>query len=109
MEIKEAKDLLSLRWEKVTDWEDLIPTTLSMGKIGIGDDDVDVFVESKCNDIARSLQLPKADVKKLIENENELFYRLKRDLFAHATIISTEERAIKFERLKTTFRLPKIE
>lgn len=109
MEIKEAKDLLSLRWEKVTDWEDLIPTTLSMGKIGIGVEDVEIFVESKCNDIARSLQLPKADVKKLIKDENELFYRLKGDLFAHATIVSTEQETIKFERLKRIFRFPKIE
>lgn len=110
MEIKEAKDLLSLRWEKVTDWEDIVPTYVVKDKKYIMGEDVDVFLESKYNDIARKVQLPKKAVKEFIEEENEQFYRLKKDLFKMSTFyIYTAQEKAQFERLKTTFRFPKIE
>lgn len=109
-EIKEVKDLLKLRWENITDWEDIVPTHVVKNEVYIEEEDIDVFLESKYYDIARKLQLPKEEVKKLMEEENKLFYRLKKDLFgSYKTYMYTECEKAKFERLKTTFRLPKIE
>lgn len=85
MEIKEAKDLLKLKWRNLTkeELEDL-PCRI------IGDiiqhkycnkEHVEIFVKKIIENIAREFEMPFNDVEKVLTQENEIFYMMKNDMF----------------------------
>lgn len=85
MEIKEAKNLLNLKWRNLTNEEleelpcrvvgEIIPHKYCTKK------HIEIFIEKTIKNIAREFEMPVNDVAEILVQENEIFYMIKNDIF----------------------------
>lgn len=77
-----AEDIRNLNWVKVEDWDAI--TQSSYGRNNqrfIASEDIDSFVENIFRDIARKLNIPANKLLSVLKDENEPFYRVKKNIY----------------------------
>lgn len=85
MEIRDAKDLLNLRWRHLTEKElEEIPRQV-IGYVlphrYCAESHIEVFVKRVIQKISREFELPVEEVSEVVAQENENFYILKKEIF----------------------------
>ena len=105
----EAKDVLTLPWERVKDWSLLSSSDMRHdgAQTFVSYADVDVFVENLYRDISRKLGVDYKELKKILEEQNTGFYLLKARLFDKGKLYSRDNRRL--IELENTLRVPVVE
>ncbi len=115
MEIREAKDLLNLKWRNLTkeELEDL-PCRV-IGEIiphkYCTKEHIEIFIKKIIKNIAREFELPFNDVEEVLTQENEIFYKIKNEIFwrnSSLRCIDTETDLLSYFKVPEMPRVDKV-
>ena len=102
-----AEDVRRLNWVKVENWKDITRTVYGrFNKKFIGKEDVDSFVENIFREIARKLDIPLKELLPILEEENQPFYKIKKNIYTQFSGLTSVEK--NFIELKSLLRIPDI-
>lgn len=111
MEVNEAKDLLNLKWRKLTNKElEAIPYDVVEGMVisryYYTEDHIDFFVRWVMKNVSREFGLPVDEVAEVIIQENSFFYERKKKIFLkNCSYISN---STEIEQLLSFFTVPEM-
>lgn len=92
MEIREAKDLLNLKWRHLTKEElEDIPCQVNGEIISYyycTEKHIEVFLRKVIKNISREFEIPVDDVTEIFIQENESFYMIKKDIFIQHSLLN---------------------
>lgn len=102
-----AEEVRNLNWVKVENWGDITQTEYGrFNKRFIGKEDIDCFVENIFREIARKLDIPSKELLPILKEENQPFYKIKKNIFSKYSGILSKEK--EFIELKSLLRIPDI-
>ena len=108
----EAEDVLQLPWKQVTDWSGL-KVTFQCGRFTICEDDVETFVYFIFSDIARILRIPYDQLYPVLQEENQRFYSLKKEIFENIYVkkhgIYSESNYVRLLKMQNALMVPDID
>lgn len=112
MEIREAKDLLNLKWRNLTS-EELkeLPCTVNGELIChryCTEKHVEAFIKKIVENVSREFEIPVEDVENIITQENEIFFMMKEELFCKWNSTTLPYNGFKIENLLSYFKVPEM-
>lgn len=79
----DVKDVMNMKWKEVN-WSDLYMKALgNPSKPYVYEKDIDIFVLQLFKKVARQLKVDFNELKLILEDENEAFFKLKEELYKH--------------------------
>lgn len=112
MELREAKDLLNLKWRNLTN-EELkeLPCTV-VGRViyhrFCRKQHIEMFIKKIIKNVSIEFELPVEDVEKIITQENENFFVMEKETFSECKYSSLPYDGYELENLLSYFKVPEM-
>ena len=109
MEIKEAKDLIKLKWRNLTneEFKDL-PYIVSGGIKDCTQRHIEMFIKQVIRNISREFELPVENIENIIMQENEVFFMMKNEIFSELRNSALPYDGFQLWNLLSYFKVPEM-